>query len=456
MPLRPRRKSNPGSNGDVIEKGIVLAYGTNGSVIGRVTTTGQYHETRNESTITSAIYAALLPRGYPSSIPADYMTFQFYDTLQALCSYVRGQLTAKAVLLAAGVGDAKATALSAASVFVLRDLAGHLSSLLFAGLYSGSFRARAKQWRLFADLTNSLGLLLELSAPTLGKRAVVACIAFGSVLRAVCGAAAGAARVSFSHHFASGFSDPADVAGKEGAQETVATLVGMALGWVANTVTDERPFALWALFISLTFAHIWLNIRAVKAISIRTLDVNRIRSIVEMSERRVLFRDAFIPNPSDVAKKESLLPSLLVNEDAQHWMACRSGNLRISLGADVQWVMSTGVDSDLILNIGSNADYVIVPIMSKPFGTSGGTLALVIRHGAPDEARLAAVWIAANSAASITGGIDAAAAINDAEKQLSSRGGISALSDALTRAGWDLSCGVLGDLGHRVEWVKDK
>ncbi len=450
MTLRKRHRPKPKAtriNQPHVSHGIFRAFAASGAQVGHITSDGQYHDTRVQNTLKTVLYAALLPRGYPASVPPDYMTYQLYDTLQGVCSYVRGQLTAKAVLLAAGVGNANATALSAVSVFVLRDMAGHLASLLFVALYNSSFRARAKQWRLFADIANSIGLFVELCTPRVGKFAFITLLAFGSVLRAVCGAAAGAARVSFSHHFAKGCTDPADVASKEGAQETVASLVGMALGWLANLLTDGRPVTVWILFVGLTIAHAWCNVRAVRSISIATLDVDRLRSVIEMGDRRVAFRDALIPRPFVIARSEALLPSFVAGEKALHWMAVQTRNVRVSVGANVQWVLSAGGKWKYL----ASAEYVIVPIIST---TGGGTLAVLLRSGACNESQLAASWVAAHAAISITGGIDAGTAIVDAQKQLLGRGGVEQLSDALIRNGWDLSPGVLGDGGNRIEWME--
>lgn len=36
------------------------------------------------------IQHSFLPVGYPASVRPEYMTYQIYDSLQALCSYLRG------------------------------------------------------------------------------------------------------------------------------------------------------------------------------------------------------------------------------------------------------------------------------------------------------------------------------------------------------------------------------
>jgi hypothetical protein len=57
-----------------------------------------------------------LPRDYPHSVHSGYLEYQLYDSIQGLCSYVRGTLSTSAILTIAGVGDAQATSWGAAMV----------------------------------------------------------------------------------------------------------------------------------------------------------------------------------------------------------------------------------------------------------------------------------------------------------------------------------------------------
>lgn len=54
--------------------------------------------------LTETFKSAFLPEGYPSSVSQDYLRFQMWDTLQALCSYIRGLLSSQAILKGVGVG----------------------------------------------------------------------------------------------------------------------------------------------------------------------------------------------------------------------------------------------------------------------------------------------------------------------------------------------------------------
>ncbi len=88
-----------------------------------------------------------LPEGYPDSVPSDYLAFQMWDTIQALCSYVRGVLSSNALLTGVGVGSTTANALSATAAFVVKDLTGMLGSILFSYWQGAKLDADEKQWR---------------------------------------------------------------------------------------------------------------------------------------------------------------------------------------------------------------------------------------------------------------------------------------------------------------------
>jgi len=74
-----------------------------------------------------------LPVGYPMTVGPAYLPYQLWDGLQGLCSYLRGVVSATSVFKAAGVGNAEATALSAALSWALRDGTGivYLPSYLY-------------------------------------------------------------------------------------------------------------------------------------------------------------------------------------------------------------------------------------------------------------------------------------------------------------------------------------
>ena len=108
-----------------------------------------------------------LPIGYPNSVAEGYLEYQFYDSVQGLCSYLRGVVSTSAVLSATGVGDAQATAMSAAMTWAVRDGLGMIGGLFFSYVASPHFDAHVKEFRLLADILNDVALTLDMALPLL-------------------------------------------------------------------------------------------------------------------------------------------------------------------------------------------------------------------------------------------------------------------------------------------------
>lgn len=215
-----------------------------------------------------------------------YARFQCFDTLQALCSYLRAVFCNRGLLRALGVGNENASATAAALTFLTRDGAGMFASLALAFYCANSFGRKIKFWRLFADVCNDVALVLDLIAPLYIVDATwfLVCVCLSSCLKSFCGVAAGATRAAITHHFALHADDLADIAAKEGSQETLVTLLGMAVGYfVLHHFSEEGDEGLvWYLFWCLTLVHVWANLEAVRSLHLRTLDWQRLRIILEL------------------------------------------------------------------------------------------------------------------------------------------------------------------------------
>jgi Vitamin B6 photo-protection and homoeostasis len=254
-------------------------------------------------TLSSAISSAFLPTGYPSSVTPDYLSFQIWDTIQALSSYVRGMLSTQAMLTGIGVGSATATPASAVVQFFYRDAVGLLAGVLFAAIQGSSFDAYAKQWRLVADVANDIGLTAELAAPAFsspGAFLLLACV--GSICRAITGVAGGATRMALTQHFALQ-GNAADIAAKEGSQETAVTLLGMILGLGLTRVAARNAGAAWVAFVIMTVLHVYANMCAMRCLCITRLNSERLDIILgEYRETKKIL------TPMEVANLERLLP----------------------------------------------------------------------------------------------------------------------------------------------------
>lgn len=228
-------------------------------------------------------------------VRAEYWEYQFWDSLQGLCSYVRGVLSTSAVLEASGVGKEGASAAAAAAAWVFRDGFATVGSLLLSCTVAANFDKRSKQWRLFADVILDVGLTLDLLSP----RYFVVLASLAALCKTACGVAAGATKAVTSAHMALE-GNFGDVAAKENAQETAVTLIGMVFGFFV--VSTRYPYALFGV---LTALHVYCNWRAVRSLQFDTLN----------TPRAVLLFDAYITrqrvlDPGQIARIEPVFASV--------------------------------------------------------------------------------------------------------------------------------------------------
>ncbi|KAK1273389.1 hypothetical protein QJS04_geneDACA008005 [Acorus gramineus] len=247
------------------------------------------------------IIEAFVPEGFPGSVTPDYLPFQIWDSLQGLSTYIRAMLSTQALLGAIGVGEKSATVIGATFQWFLRDFTGMLGGILFTFYQGSNLDSNAKMWRLVADFMNDLGMLMDLVSP-LFPSALIAVVCLGSLSRSFTGVASGATRAALTQHF-SLENNAADISAKEGSQETVATMVGMALGMVLAHVTRGNPLAVWMAFLSLTVFHMYANYKAVQCLSLTTL--NNERSSILLQHFMVTGQ---VLSPQQVSAMEHILP----------------------------------------------------------------------------------------------------------------------------------------------------
>jgi Vitamin B6 photo-protection and homoeostasis len=230
-----------------------------------------------------------LPIGYPASVNDGYLEYQIYDSLQGLSSYLRGVLCSASVLQAAGVGSSKATALSAAMTWALKDGVSMLGGLVFSYTTSPLFDSYVKEFRLFADLINDVGLALDMLAPYFSSLLLVSSLA--GLCKALCSLSAGATKSSITCHFALE-GNMADLNAKEATQETLVSLVGMMVGITLahqlSKLQDGGNHHLvvqvqWTVFLSLTVLHVWANWKGVRLLRLRTLNQPRALAVLDRS-----------------------------------------------------------------------------------------------------------------------------------------------------------------------------
>ncbi|VDK39945.1 unnamed protein product, partial [Taenia asiatica] len=212
--------------------------------------------------------SAFLPEGYPSSVSNDYLEYQIWDTVQAIASSIISALAGQAVLIGIGVGSSSASILAASLTWIFKDGAGMVGRIVFAG------------WQgMFADMLNDVAFFLELlSLHAVSFFPLIVCIS--SVLRALVGMVGCATRVAVTQHQALE-GNMADVAAKDGSQETLSNLLALVVNLVLITMVTGNLMLIWLLFALLTPIHLYANWRAVRCLDFTTLNRARFSILVQ-------------------------------------------------------------------------------------------------------------------------------------------------------------------------------
>lgn len=228
----------------------------------------------------------------------DYLEYQIYDSLQAFASSIAGMLSSRAVLSSVGVGDSTASPTAALLLSVLQESAGRLATILFAHRFGTALEPECKMYRLLADILNDFAFVLDCLSPYFPKSVRVFVLSTSSILRALCGVAAGSAKASLSAHFAR-WNNLGELNAKDSSQETVISLLGMLAGSVVVSWVTT-PVATWTVLILLLSVHLEMNRRAVRAVNMRTL--NRQRATLVYHQ----LRKGKVPTPEEISKQERI------------------------------------------------------------------------------------------------------------------------------------------------------
>lgn len=229
--------------------------------------------------------------------------------MQAFSSSIAGLLSSRAVLSSVGVGDSSASPTAALILSIIQESAGRIATILFAYRFGTSLEPECKMYRLLADILNDLAFVLDCLSPAFPKPIRVLVLSFSSVLRALCGVAAGSAKASLSAHFAR-WGNLGELNAKDSSQETVISLLGMLVGsLVVQWVTS--PIATWTAMVLLLSIHLETNRRAVRAVSMQTLNRQR-ASLVYYH-----LRSGHVPSPREVSQQEHIFEQPGVLRDSQ-------------------------------------------------------------------------------------------------------------------------------------------
>ena len=132
---------------------------------------------------------------------------------------------------------------------------------------------------------------------------------FGNMCKAICGVAAGACNGAINLHWAKG-SDISDINAKFGAQHTVTGGLGLLFAAIfARSVSSLPSMAQWSLYTSLTFLHVFANLKCMRLIQFDYLNTMRMDLIVNDFLTKVNTCDlsVILDDPSLLSNREPLL-----------------------------------------------------------------------------------------------------------------------------------------------------
>ena len=390
----------------------------------------------------SAVRSTFLPSGYPSRTPPGYLRYCVFSWIQDTSTQLRSVLATQRVLEGVGVGREGATALSALMNYLVRDGCGMGATLLFTSAASTRFRTDVKRWRLFADLMVDLGITLEILAVLVPPAFFLPMISVGNMCKAMCGVAAGACGGSINLHWAKG-SDISDINAKFGAQHTVTGALGLFVAaFFARSVNSVNTIVLWALYTTLTVAHLVANVSCMRLIAFDACNTLRMNMLLtEFFEWWQINKDRDgtelprLSSPEQIAQREPLFFGR-VRKEAQGPSATA---IQIGVTFDEFWKVGSGESgdpNDLQYSQTAKDNYLVRA--SSGGGAAHATVALLSNVTGRQEAKafFHANWLA-------TGNTDDS---NDLSRAW------DCFEKSMMVSGWDINKTELATRGYEVKF----
>ncbi|KAH8249579.1 hypothetical protein KR032_010645 [Drosophila birchii] len=279
-----------------------------------------------------------LPKGYPDSVSEDYAAYQVWDTAQAFCSTICGTLCTHAILKGIGVGSENINAYSATVTWILKEGSGHVGRILFAWWQGSQLDVDSKKWRLRADFLNDLAMGIEIYVLPKYPHLSTQILCGSTLLKAIVGVAGGATRAALTQHHALR-GNLADVASKDSSQETCVNLVASFVGLYLLSLIKSQT-VLYTIFYVVVSLHLYANLKAVRAVCLRTF--NESRYLIALEE---FFRSSRMLSPQQVNAMERVTIGQTV-----------SVSLNVKLGLSVKNLIDEYKSSSVIDNIVSSFD----------------------------------------------------------------------------------------------------
>eukprot|EP00271_Cylindrocystis_brebissonii_P003424 TRINITY_DN14387_c0_g1_i1.p1 TRINITY_DN14387_c0_g1~~TRINITY_DN14387_c0_g1_i1.p1 ORF type:complete len:529 (+),score=63.69 TRINITY_DN14387_c0_g1_i1:423-2009(+) len=220
----------------------------------------------------------LLPAGYPETVCPEYLTYMLWQLPVHVSGWASSTLVTSSLLQAVGITDASASTTAAATAaikWVLKDGIGAIGRLLIGGRFGSLFDGDPKQWRMYADLIGSFGMMFEV-ATALKPRYFMLLATIGNLLVALAHGLKEPSLRVIQMHFALN-DNIGDVVAKEDVWDVVGQLVGMGCGilLLCTTLVSSSYWHLVTMWALLRILHLCLRYRALCELRLLTLNLKR-------------------------------------------------------------------------------------------------------------------------------------------------------------------------------------
>ncbi|KAL8808064.1 MAG: hypothetical protein Q9182_000342 [Xanthomendoza sp. 2 TL-2023] len=161
---------------------------------------------------------------------------------------------------------------------------GRIATIIFADRLGTALEPECKMYRLAADVFNDAAMVLDCLSPALPRGPRVLLLSSSSMLRALCGVAAGSSKASLSAHFA-----------KWGNLAELNAAGSVVVSYVSS------PMTTWTWLILLLSIHLAMNRAAVRAVSMHSLNRQRANLVFSnyLGQGKIL-------NPKEVSRQERI------------------------------------------------------------------------------------------------------------------------------------------------------
>ncbi len=215
---------------------------------------------------------ALLPRGYPTSVTDNYMSYVQWTALALLTGRIQSVLATQAALFAVGLG-AGSIPMAAAVQWVLKDGIGHAGAIIYAARINTRFDADPKRYRFHATCALTVADMVALTMP-LFPQYFLQIGAFSSFTSSVANSAHVAARSAVMASMARQ-NNLADCTRAGQAQSKMMSVLGTALGAALSWLIGPEPLSVIGVVFPLAATSLYASHYSSQLVVLRTVNVQR-------------------------------------------------------------------------------------------------------------------------------------------------------------------------------------